>query len=65
MTMAAVMYYSGYHPYTLEKVFTARTQREKLDQRMFFFWYKKEYRQSIIKYLKSKGRQDLINQLFK
>ena len=65
MTMAAVMYYSGYHPYTLEKVFTARTQREKLDQRMFFFWYKKEYRQSIIKYLKSKGRQDMINLLFK
>jgi uncharacterized radical SAM protein YgiQ len=65
MTMAAVMYYSGYHPYTLEKVYTARTSREKLEQRMFFFWYKKEYRKSIMHYLKSKGRVDLINKLFK
>ena len=42
MTVATVMYYSGYHPYTLEKVFTARTAQDKKNQNRFFFWYKKE-----------------------
>jgi len=65
MTLAAVMYYSGYDPYTMEKVFIARTPKDKLDQRMFFFWYKKEYRNEIIRYLRSKGRRDLIRELFK
>ncbi len=65
MTLAAVIYYSGYHPYTLEKVFTARSQTAKQEQRKFFFWYKREYRKSIIRELKAKDRQDLIDQLFK
>ncbi len=65
MTLAAVIYYSGYHPYTMEKVYAAHTPEDKLEQRMFFFWYKKEYQKPIIKYLKAKGRQDLADQLFK
>ncbi|HKI89035.1 MAG TPA: YgiQ family radical SAM protein [Draconibacterium sp.] len=65
MTLATVIYYSGYHPYTLEKVYTARNQSAKRNQRKFFFWYKREYRKSIIQELKSKNRQDLIGQLFK
>ncbi len=65
MTLATVIYYSGYHPYTLEKVYTARNQKAKLEQRKFFFWYKREYRKSIIQELKAKKRQDLIDQLFK
>jgi uncharacterized radical SAM protein YgiQ len=40
MTVATEIYYSGYHPYSLEKMFTARTKDEKLEQRKFFFWYK-------------------------
>ncbi len=40
MTVATEIYYSGYHPYTLEPVFTARTKEEKLAQRQYFFWYK-------------------------
>ncbi len=36
MTLATVIYYSGYHPETLEKVFTAVTQKEKLKQRSYF-----------------------------
>ncbi|KAA6324819.1 hypothetical protein EZS27_025903, partial [termite gut metagenome] len=41
MTMATETWYTGYHPYTLKPVFIAKTQREKLEQREFFFWYKK------------------------
>jgi len=47
MTLASVIYYSGFHPFTGEKVFTAHSRQEKLDQRQFFFWYKKENRQGI------------------
>ncbi len=64
MTLATVIYYSGYHPYTLEKVFTAQSQKEKRRQRKFFFWYKKEYRKSILQDLKAGGREDLIKLLF-
>ncbi len=65
MTLATVVYYSGYHPYTLEKVYTARNQDAKRNQRKFFFWYKREYRKSIIQELKSKNREDLIGKLFR
>lgn len=44
MTVATVIYYSGYHPYTLEAIDTARTTRDKRNQKRFFFWYKKENR---------------------
>lgn len=64
MTLATVVYYSGYHPYTLEKIYTARSKHAKENQRKFFFWYKKEFRQSIINDLKSSGRNDLIKKLF-
>ena len=36
MTLATVIYYSGYHPYTLEKIATAKTAPQKLAQRKFF-----------------------------
>ena len=65
MTLATVVYYSGYHPYTLEKIYTARSKNAKENQRKFFFWYKKEFKNSIIQDLKNKGRTDLINKLYK
>jgi len=65
MTLATVVYYSGYHPYTLEKIYTARNKRDKESQRQFFFWYKKEFRNSIKYELEKKGRRDLANKLFK
>lgn len=64
MTLAAVIYYSGIHPYTGEKVYTARTKQQKLAQRMFFFWYKKQNRALIINKLNKINRPDLIKQLF-
>ena len=63
MTLATEIYYSGYHPYTLEKVYTPKTKDEKLDQRKFFFWYKPEYKKDIYKTLQKMNRPDLIKQL--
>ena len=51
MTLATEMYYTGYHPYTLEKVYTARSKEQKLAQRQFFFWYKPESRRQIMQVL--------------
>ena len=64
MTLATVIYYSGYHPYTLEKIYTAKTSEQKLAQRKFFFWYKNEYRQQLIAELRKIGRPDLEKILF-
>ena len=64
MTLATVVYYSGYHPYTMEQIYTARNKNAKEQQRQFFFWYKKEFRNKIIRDLKAKGREDLVKQLF-
>ena len=40
MTVSTEMFYTGYDPYTLEPVFAAHSQDEKLAQRDYFFWYK-------------------------
>lgn len=64
MTVATETWYSGYHPYTLEKVFSAKTPAEKLRQRMFFFWYKPEERSKIMAELRRMGREDLIERLY-
>jgi len=64
MTLATEIYYTGIHPYTLEKVFVAHTKEQKLAQRQFFFWYKPEFRQSIMHALTSIGKKELIPQLF-
>ena len=63
MTVATVIYYSGYHPYTLKPVYTARTRKEKLNQNRFFFWYKTEHRDWIRKTLNRINRPDLIEKL--
>lgn len=64
MTVATEIYYSGYHPYTGERVFTARTEKEKLAQRQFFFWWKPESRMSILAELRKMHRPDLIQALY-
>ncbi|MDR1258319.1 MAG: YgiQ family radical SAM protein [Tannerellaceae bacterium] len=65
MTLATEIYYTGYHPYTLEEVYTARSAEEKNSQRQYFFWYKPEARRSILQSLTRLGRKDLIPRLFK
>lgn len=64
MTVATETWYTGLHPYTLEPVYSAKTQRDKLAQRQFFFWYKKEEHQRIIAELRRIDRPDLIKKLF-
>jgi hypothetical protein len=63
MTVATVIYYSGYHPYTLKKMKTPKTKKEKEDQHRFFFWYKPENQKWIRNSLKKVGRFDLIDRL--
>lgn len=64
MTLATEMYYSGLHPYTLRPVSCARTEREKKEQNIFFFWYKPEFRQEITRLLTRLKRPDLLKRLY-
>ena len=45
-------------------MFSAKTPKEKLAQRMFFFWYKPEERRAIESELRRIGRTDLIAKLY-
>jgi hypothetical protein len=63
MTVATVIYYSGYHPYTLKPTKTPKTKKEREDQHKFFFWYKKENKDWIKNTLNKVGRQDLLRKL--
>lgn len=64
MTVSTETWYTGYNPYTLEPVFSAKTPKEKLAQRMFFFWYKREERPAIERELRRMNRQDIIEKLY-
>ena len=64
MTNATETWYTGYDPYTLEAVFSAKSQKEKLAQRQYFFWYKPEERRGIEQSLRRIGRPDLISKLY-
>jgi uncharacterized radical SAM protein YgiQ len=63
MTVATVIYYSGYHPYTLKPTTTPRTKKEKDEQHRFFFWYKNENKKWIKDTLTKVGKIDLIKKL--
>ncbi len=64
MSVSSEIYYTGFHPYTLEPLFVPRTPQEKLAQRQYFFWYKPEERARIIASLRRIGRTDLIDKLY-
>ncbi len=64
MTVSTVIFYSGIHPYTLKKTYTAKSKTEKQNQRIFLFWYKPEYKRQIESLLKQNQQQELINKLF-
>lgn len=64
MTVATEIYYTGYHPYTGERIFTAISPEEKNAQRKYFFWYDPQNRRDIIASLKRMNRADLISQLY-
>ncbi|MDR1859329.1 MAG: YgiQ family radical SAM protein [Bacteroidales bacterium] len=64
MTLSAVMFYTGLDPYTMTKIHVARTAAEKLGQRKYFFWYKKEEQPQIRAELARLKRPDLLQKLF-
>lgn len=64
MTLATEIYYTGIHPYTGEKVYTATRPEEKQAQRKYFFWYNPEYKADIIRSLRRLHREDLIGRLY-
>ncbi len=63
MTVATVIYYSGYHPYTLKKAYVPKSKKDKDEQHRFFFWYKKENQNWIRNTLEKVGRHDLMSRL--
>jgi len=63
MTVATVIYYSGYHPYTLKKSYVPKSKKDKDEQHRFFFWYKKENQNWIRNTLQRVGRTDLMERL--
>jgi len=60
MTLASVMYYTGFDPYTNEKVFVSKSIDDKKLQKSFFFYYKNEYKSIIVKTLLKLNRKDLL-----
>ena len=63
MTVATVIYYSGYHPYTLKPMKSPKTKKERDEQHRFFFWYKRENQQWIRNILSKVKRDDLLQTL--
>ncbi|MDR0333906.1 MAG: YgiQ family radical SAM protein [Dysgonamonadaceae bacterium] len=64
MTLATEIYYTSYHPYTLERVYTAKTKEQKTAQRQFFFWHDNANKRAIINELKKMRRLDLLKKLY-
>ena len=63
MTVSTEAWYTGYDPYTLQPVYSAKTPADKLAQRQFFFWYKPEEQRAIERTLRMMNRPDLIKKL--
>jgi uncharacterized radical SAM protein YgiQ len=63
MTVATIIYYTGVHPYTLRPVYTAKSAKQKKNQHLYFFWYKRENHQLIREKLTNMGREDMIDKL--
>lgn len=63
MTVSTEAWYTGFDPYTLQPVYSAKTPSDKLAQRQFFFWYKPEEQRAIERTLRMMNRPDLIKKL--
>ena len=63
MTVATVIYYSGVHPYTLRPHKTVKNKEDKLNQRRFFFWYKRENHEFIRRSLNKVNKSELADKL--
>jgi uncharacterized radical SAM protein YgiQ len=63
MTVATVIYYSGFHPYTLKEHYTPKSPKEKQNQHRFFFWYKRENHSWIKDTLLNANKPELAERL--
>jgi len=63
MTLASVMFYTGFDPYTLEKINIPRSIKEKKTQQLFFFLSDKEKRKELKVELSKMKRFDIIQLL--
>lgn len=63
MTVATVIYYSGVHPYTLKPIYTAKTKKDKKNQHLYFFWWKRENQELIRAKLEAVGQGEMADQL--
>ena len=59
-TVSTCMYYTGLNPFTGEKVYVARTPREKAMQRALIQYKNPKNKGLVIEALKKAGREDLI-----
>ena len=59
-TVSTCMYYTGLNPYTMQKIYTAKTMGEKAEQRALLQYFLPQNREIVLKSLKKYGRTDLI-----
>jgi len=59
-TVSTCMYYSGYNPLPMEKIYTAKTTEEKAEQRALLQYFLPQNRELVLRALKRHGRHDLI-----
>ncbi len=59
-TISTSMFYTGLDPYTMEKVYVAKTSEEKSMQRVLLQYFKPKNQRKVIEALKRAGRADLI-----
>ena len=64
-TLSTCMYYTEMDPFTMEKVYVAKTEEEKRMQRALLHFNKKENRDLVKKALKKAGREDLVEVLLR
>lgn len=64
-TLSTCMYYTERDPFTMEKVYVARTMEEKKMQRALLQFNKKENERLVRKALKAAGREDLTEVLLR
>ena len=63
MTLASVMFYTGFDPYNLQKIDIPRSVKEKKIQQLFFFLYDREKRKELKAELSHVKRHDIIKRL--
>lgn len=59
-TVSTCMYYTGLDPFTMEKIYTAKTMEEKSAQRALLQYFLPQNKELVLKTLKKYGRTDLI-----